>query len=395
MRTTAGSARIACVFGTRPEVIKMAPVVHALRAVAEDVEARICLTGQHREMVQPLLELFDLVPDADLALMRPNQSLGDLTARAVTAVDAWLSKERPDLVLVQGDTTTAFCTALAAYYRGVPVAHVEAGLRTGNIRSPFPEEANRAMISRIASLHFAPTDGNRDTLLGEGVAPDAVVVTGNTVVDALQQTVARLRQGTVQLPAETRRLLDELGHRRVVVITGHRRENFGARLESICGAVRELAACHPTVEFVFPVHLNPNVRAPVTRILGAGDNRPANLRLIEPLSYLSFVALMERAYLLLTDSGGIQEEGPALGRPVLVMRDYTERPEGVAAGCVRLVGTWADRIIEETTRLLDDPAAYAGMAAAVSPYGDGRAGGRIAQACLAFLNGVSQTTVRA
>ena len=352
--------KISCVFGTRPEAVKLCPVVLALRARPE-VETRVCVTAQHRQMLDQVLEVFGVTPDADLNLMLPNQTLAGLTARAVAAVDAYLARERPDLILVQGDTTTVFAAALAAFYRQVAVGHVEAGLRTGNKLSPFPEELNRVMTSRIADWHFAPTEGARQNLLAEGVDPARIFVTGNTVIDALQLALARMSDG-----------------RPLVLITGHRRESFGAGFESICRAIATLADRFPETAFVYPVHLNPNVREPVFRLLG----RRANVHLIEPLSYLPFVALLDRCTLALTDSGGVQEEAPSLGKPVLVMRDTTERPEAVAAGLARLVGSDAERIVAEVSSLLTDRAAYAAMVGKVNPYGDGHASERIVAALL-------------
>jgi UDP-N-acetylglucosamine 2-epimerase (non-hydrolysing) len=319
--------------------------------------------------------------------MRPNQTLADLTARALSALDRYLAEDRPDLVLVQGDTTTVFCATLACFYRRIPVGHVEAGLRTWNLEAPWPEEANRVLTSRLAAIHFAPTRWSRDNLRREGVPARSVHVTGNPVVDALH--FARKRART-RLP-EIRGCPLKPPHRggaRMVLITGHRRESFGEGFENICQAIADLAGQHPDVHFVYPVHLNPNVRAPVQRILGGGEgggSRLANVHLIEPLSYLPFVALMARSHLVLTDSGGIQEEAPGLGKPVLVMRETTERPEGVTAGVVRLVGTSRERIIAEVSRLLNDDRAYRRMAGRRNPYGDGHAAVRIVRLCREFL----------
>jgi UDP-N-acetylglucosamine 2-epimerase (non-hydrolysing) len=373
--------RVAVIFGTRPEAIKLVPVVLALRRQPA-VDCRVCTTAQHRQMLDQILHDFDLVPDADLDLMRPNQDLAGLTARAVEAVDDFLKRERPRLVLVQGDTTTAFCAALAAFYNRLPVAHVEAGLRTGNLDAPWPEEANRLLTTRLARLHFAPTESARRNLLAEAVPADRVLVTGNTVIDALLLAREKVRTNPPALPGLPPEVLAERG-RPLVLITGHRRENFGPGFESICRAIGELARLFPDTHFVYPVHLNPNVRAPVRRILGAVPG--GNVRLMEPLSYLPFVALMDRATLILTDSGGIQEEAPSLGKPVLVMRDTTERPEAVEAGTARLVGTDQDTIVDEVARLLADPASRARMTRAHNPYGDGRAAGRVVDACLRFL----------
>jgi UDP-N-acetylglucosamine 2-epimerase (non-hydrolysing) len=396
--------QVSIIIGTRPEAIKLAPVV--LRFQAEDsVDCRVCVTGQHRQMLDPVLQLFGLQPDTDLDLMRPNQSLAALSARALARLDQYLEAEKPDLVLVQGDTTTAFCAGLAAFYQRIPFGHVEAGLRTGDLQAPWPEEANRVLTSRLATLHFAPTESARRNLLREGVSDSAVTVTGNTVIDALFIALAQVRAHPPRIaglpdflqpcqPGATR-------NPRMVLITGHRRENFGAGLENICSAIAELAQRFPDVQFVYPVHLNPNVREPVMRLLGANcatepaspsRSCAANIHLIDPLSYLSFVGLMDRATLILTDSGGVQEEAPSLGKPVLVMREITERPEAVAAGTVRLVGTDREEIVNGVSKLLADSAAYGVMARAHNPYGDGQAAGRIVKVCRSFLwNGLRQS----
>jgi UDP-N-acetylglucosamine 2-epimerase (non-hydrolysing) len=367
------------IFGTRPEAIKLVPVVLALRR-RSDVVCRVCVTAQHRHMLDQVLHDFDLAADVDLDLMRPDQRLAGLTARAVEAVDAFLARERPALVVVQGDTTTTFCAALAAFYNRVPLAHVEAGLRTGNLDAPWPEEANRLLTTRLTRLHFPPTEAARRNLLAEGVPAERVHVTGNTVIDALLLAREKVRANPPTLPVPLAELF--IDRRPLVLITGHRRENFGPGFEAICRAIADLAAQFPGVRFVYPVHLNPNVREPVKRILGAAG---ANVLLTEPLSYLPFVALMDRATLLLTDSGGIQEEAPSLGKPVLVLRDTTERPEAVEAGTAQLVGTDRAGIMAAVSRLLTDPTAYAAMARAHNPYGDGRAAGRIADTCLRYL----------
>ncbi len=363
--------RVSFIFGTRPEAIKLCPLVRAMRADA-DFEPHVCATGQHREMLDQVLAVFDLRPDTDLELMQANQSLGSLTARAIAACDTYLAEAKPGMVLVQGDTTTVFCAALAAFYRRIPVGHVEAGLRTWNKFSPFPEEINRTLASRLADLHFAPTEQARENLLREGIAADRIVVTGNTVIDALQFAVARVEAQPPEIPGLSRHIVQDAGSR-LVLITGHRRESFGRGFENICGAIAELARMFPNTQFVYPVHLNPNVREPVYRIL----RRRENIHLIEPLAYLPFVALMHRAEVILTDSGGVQEEAPSLGKPVLVMRDTTERPEAVATGTVRLVGTESQDIIDGIARLLSDRRAYEAMARVAHPYGDGRACGRI------------------
>ena len=355
--------KISVIFGTRPEAIKLCPVVLALKADPA-FDCRVCVTGQHREMLQQVLEVFGVVPDVDLALMRPNQTLGGLTSRAIAAIDEYLAQEKPDIVMVQGDTTTVLAGALAAFYHHIPVAHVEAGLRTGNMESPWPEEANRVLTTRLAKWHFSPTENNKNNLLKEGVNPADIYVTGNTVIDALL-----LAKEKAKANGEG----EQRNDRRSVLITGHRRENFGEGFEHICNAIRKLATEFPEVDFIYPVHLNPNVREPVNRILSG----LSNVKLIEPQSYLPFVKLMSEAYLILTDSGGVQEEAPSLGKPVLVMRDTTERPEAVTAGTVKIVGTQADDIYRETWTLLTDRTAYEAMAAAVNPYGDGKAVERI------------------
>ena len=371
---------ITVIFGTRPEAIKLAPVVLALKADPR-FECDVCVTAQHRQMLDQVLEVFEIVPDTDLDLMVPDQTLAGLTARAVESVDRHLTQAKPDLVLVQGDTTTTFCSALAAFYHHVPVGHVEAGLRTGNLESPWPEEANRILTTRLARLHFAPTEINRANLLREGVPDDRITVTGNTVIDALFLALEIVKKNPPEVPGLPKALVHGSGP--LVLITGHRRENFGAGFDSICKAIAELAARFPNTEFVYPVHLNPNVRRPVDEILrSAGTD---NVHLIEPLPYLPFVAMMSRATVILSDSGGVQEEAPSLGKPVLVMRDTTERPEAVTAGTVKLVGTDQRTIVEETSILLTDSAAYDAMARAMNPYGDGKAAGRILAACAEFL----------
>jgi UDP-N-acetylglucosamine 2-epimerase (non-hydrolysing) len=372
--------KITVIFGTRPEAIKLAPVVLALKADPR-FECDVCVTAQHRQMLDQVLVAFGISPDTDLDLMVPDQTLAGLTARAVEAVDRHLAKAKPGLVLVQGDTTTTFCSALAAFYHHIPVGHVEAGLRTGNLESPWPEEANRILTTRITRLHFAPTESNRANLLREGVPDDRIVVTGNTVIDALFLALDIVRRNPPEVPGLPKALV--LGSSPLVLITGHRRENFGAGFDSICKAIAELAARFPDTAFVYPVHLNPNVRRPVDEILrSAGTD---NVYLIEPLPYLPFVAMMNRSTVILSDSGGVQEEAPSLGKPVLVMRDTTERPEAVTAGTVKLIGTDQRAIVEETSTLLTDKAAYDAMARAMNPYGDGKATGRILAACAEFL----------
>lgn len=357
--------RVSLIFGTRPEAIKLVPLVHAMRR-RHGLQPHVCVTGQHREMLDQVLRALGVEPDCDLALMRPRQSLAELTARAMTACDAYLAEACPDLVVVQGDTTTAFTAALAAFFRRIPVAHVEAGLRTGNKWSPFPEEINRQLLARVADFHFAPTAAARENLLAEGVQPERIHVTGNTGIDALCLAVERVRRsGCPDLPPE----VAALPPGREVLVTAHRRENWGAPIESICRAVARLAGRFPQVRFLWPVHLNPKVSEPVRRnLLGI-----ANVVLLEPLGYLPFVTLMDRAALILTDSGGIQEEAPALGKPVLVLRDTTERTEVQDCGTVRLIGTGESDVADAVTRLLTDPAAYAAMARVARPYGDGQA----------------------
>lgn len=369
------SLRVLSVFGTRPEAIKMAPVVKAL-AAAEDVEARVCVTGQHREMLDQVLALFRIVPDYDLAIMQQGQTLGDVTSAVLKGLDSVLAEFRPDIVLVHGDTTTTLAASLAAYYRQAPVGHVEAGLRTGNIYSPWPEEINRKVTGSIAELHFAPTSQSRANLRREGVPDAQIIVTGNTVIDALQDVVklidedATLSAGLADHFGAA--IAPDNGNRRMILVTGHRRESFGDGFERICEALARLSE-QPNVDIVYPVHLNPNVKEPVERLLGGRDN----IHLIPPQDYLPFVYLMSRATLIITDSGGVQEEAPSLGKPVLVMRDTTERPEAVEAGTVKLVGTDVETIVASAMELLENPQAYAGMSRAHNPYGDGLAAERI------------------
>lgn len=362
--------RLLLIFGTRPEAIKMAPLLHALQTDG-GFEVRLCVTAQHRQMLDEVLELFELRADRDLDVMTEGQSLNGLCARLLERLDGVMAAEQPDLVLVHGDTSTCFMASLAAFQRGIAVAHVEAGLRTGNLQAPWPEEANRRLTAVLTHLHFAPTESARSNLLAEGVADTAICVTGNTVVDALQWMCRHLEElgwrpsagPLAQLPEGTP----------LVLITGHRRENFGEGFEQICRALAELARRYPQVQFVYPVHLNPQVQEPVHRLLDG----ISNLKLLPPQDYRHFVWLMQRASLILTDSGGVQEEAPSLHKPVLLMRATTERPEALAAGCVRLVGTDAARIVAEVSRLLDDPAAAQAMRSANNPYGDGQACRRI------------------
>jgi UDP-N-acetylglucosamine 2-epimerase (non-hydrolysing) len=367
--------RVLSIFGTRPEAIKMAPVVRALQAHPDTFESLVCVTAQHREMLDQVLELFQIRPDVDLNLMRPGQSLSELTARVVNGVDDVLSRLQPDIVLVQGDTTTVMAAALAAFYRHVPVGHVEAGLRTHDRYNPFPEEINRRIAGQLSSLHFAPTQRAADALRAEGIAPETIHVTGNTVIDALQWVVQQ------SPPAEVKGLLTRLdcnnhgSHRKLVMVTAHRRESFGAPMEQICLGLRDLVRRNPDVVVVYPVHLNPNVCEPVWRLLGDEER----IVLLDPLPYRPFSHLMKASYLVLTDSGGVQEEAPSLGVPVLVLRRETERQEAVDAGTVKLVGPDAQAIVSETERLLHDHSAYSAMANAVSPYGDGHAAQRIVE----------------
>ncbi len=366
--------KVLSVFGTRPEAIKMAPVIKALRATT-GIEALVCITAQHREMLDSVLGVFAIAPDFDLDIMRAGQTLTDITSAVLQGMAGVLARSRPDWVLVHGDTTTTFAAALAAFYAGVRVGHVEAGLRTGDKRAPWPEELNRRLTDTIADLHFAPTEQARCNLLAEGVPAATIHVTGNTVIDALLYARGRLAtERSLQGMFATRFPFSTDPTRRLVLVTAHRRESFGAGFERICHALKRLAR-RPDVQIVYPVHRNPNVQTPVQNLL-AGC---ANVHLIDPVEYLPFVYLMDCATLIVTDSGGIQEEAPSLGKPVLVLRDVTERPEAVAAGTVRLVGTDEDRIVAEAERLLDNQSAYSAMARAHNPYGDGEAAARIAK----------------
>lgn len=375
------------VFGTRPEAIKMAPLVKEFQARANEFDTIVCVTGQHREMLKQVLELFDIKPDYDLEIMKEGQDLYDVTTRVLLGMREVLKKTKPDVVLVHGDTTTSTAAALAAFYQQIPVGHVEAGLRTHNIYSPWPEEMNRQLTGRMTSYHFAPTELSRDNLLAEGIATDRIFITGNTVIDALQQVVTRVK-GNADLRNEVSRKLLQFGYdvnrleagRRLVLITGHRRENFGEGFLNICRAIQTLSKRFPEVDFVYPMHLNPNVRKPIREIFGDNLGGLGNLFFIEPLEYLQFVTLMDRSSIVLTDSGGIQEEAPGLGKPVLVMRDTTERPEAVKAGTVKLVGTDYNQIVDNVEKLLTDNAAYAEMSRANNPYGDGKACSYIADA---------------
>ncbi|QHE85922.1 non-hydrolyzing UDP-N-acetylglucosamine 2-epimerase [Hydrogenophaga sp. BPS33] len=374
--------KVMTVFGTRPEAIKMAPLVKGLQARQGQLETVVCVTAQHREMLDQVLRLFDIVPQHDLNIMKPGQDLFDVTRNILDGMKPVLALEKPDLLLVHGDTTTTLAASLAGYYSRVPVGHVEAGLRTGNKLAPYPEEMNRRITGAIADLHYAPTPVARDNLLREGVAADTIHVTGNTVIDALLAVADKLRHD-----AQARRALDEQfaflnPDRRLILVTGHRRENFGEGFRNICHALVDIATEHDDVEVLYPVHLNPNVRQPVADILAA--RALTNVHLIDPVDYLPFVYLMDRSHLIITDSGGVQEEAPSLGKPVLVMRDTTERPEAVEAGTVRLVGTQRERIVAEAGRLLKDNQAYADMSRAHNPYGDGKAVQRIIETILSM-----------
>ena len=372
------------VFGTRPEAIKMAPLIRELQKYPDQFQTIVCVTGQHREMLDQVLHIFDIHPDYDLNIMKQGQDLYDVTARVLTGMREVLQDTRPDLVLVHGDTTTSTAAALAAFYQQIPVGHIEAGLRTHNIYSPWPEEMNRQITGRIATWHFSPTSLSKKNLLSEGIEENRITVTGNTVIDALYHVVSQIKNKDdlrQQLTNELERAgykitrLSEQSNRKLVLITGHRRENFGEGFIAMCKAIKTLALKYPETDFVYPMHLNPNVRKPIQEVFG--DTYLSNMFFIEPLEYLPFVYLMELSTIVLTDSGGIQEEAPGLGKPVLVMRDTTERPEALDAGTVKLVGTDFTRILEETSRLLESQVYYDQMSKAVNPYGDGLACQRI------------------
>lgn len=376
--------KIMLVFGTRPEAIKMAPLVKEFQKNRDKFETIVCVTGQHRQMLDQVLELFEIKPDYDLNIMKQGQDLFDVTARVLTGMRDVLKESAPDVVLVHGDTTTSTAAALAAFYQQIPVGHVEAGLRTHNIYSPWPEEMNRQITGRIATYDFAPTLLSRDNLLREDVKEEKITVTGNTVIDALYMVVDKIKNNEKldsQLNEELKKTgydVDRLdGGKKLVLITGHRRENFGDGFISMCKAIKALTEKYPDVDFVYPMHLNPNVRKPIHEVFGEDLSGLGNMFFIEPLEYLSFVYLMEKSNIVLTDSGGIQEEAPGLGKPVLVMRDTTERPEALEAGTVKLVGTDYDKIVTEVSRLLDDEKYYEAMSKAVNPYGDGKACERI------------------
>lgn len=377
---------IMLVFGTRPEAIKMAPLVKEFQKHPDQFKTIVCVTGQHRQMLDQVLEIFDIKPDYDLNIMKQGQDLYDVTARVLTGMRDVLKEARPDVVLVHGDTTTSTAAALAAFYQQIPVGHVEAGLRTHNIYSPWPEEMNRQITGRIATYDFAPTPLSRSNLLSEGIDEKKITVTGNTVIDALYWVVDKIKS-TPELNEELAAQLLNAGYdttrtasRKLVLITGHRRENFGDGFISMCKAIKALTEKYPDVDFVYPMHLNPNVRKPIHEVFGENLEGLGNMFFIEPLEYLSFVYLMEKSTIVLTDSGGIQEEAPGLGKPVLVMRDTTERPEALEAGTVKLVGTDYNNIVNEVSALIEDDNYYLNMSQAVNPYGDGKACGRIIEA---------------
>ena len=374
--------KVLLVFGTRPEAIKMAPLVMELQKQKERIETVVCVTGQHREMLDQVLEIFDIKPDYDLNIMKRGQDLYDVTARVLTGMREVLKEIKPDIVLVHGDTTTSTAAALAAFYQQIPVGHVEAGLRTHNIYSPWPEEMNRLLTGRLATYHFSPTPLSRNNLIKESINDRNIIVTGNTVIDALYWVVDKIKNNK-ELDNELESVLSKAGYdvnrldngKKLVLITGHRRENFGDGFINMCTAIKDLTIKHPNVDFVYPMHLNPNVRKPIHEVFGEDLSGLKNMFFIEPLEYLSFVYLMEKSSIVLTDSGGIQEEAPGLGKPVLVMRDTTERPEALNAGTVKLVGTDYNKIVNEVSSLIDDKAAYEKMSKAVNPYGDGLACG--------------------
>ena len=381
--------KVMLVFGTRPEAIKMAPLVKEFQKQKERIETVVCVTGQHREMLDQVLEIFDIKPDYDLNIMKQGQDLYDVTARVLTGMREVLKEVKPDVVLVHGDTTTSTAAALATFYQQIPVGHVEAGLRTHNIYSPWPEEMNRLLTGRLATYHFSPTPLSRNNLIKESIDDRNIIVTGNTVIDALYWVVDKIKNNK-ELNNELENVLSKAGYdvnrlnngKKLVLITGHRRENFGDGFINMCTAIKDLMVKYPDVDFVYPMHLNPNVRKPIHEVFGENLSGLKNMFFIEPLEYLSFVYLMEKSNIVLTDSGGIQEEAPGLGKPVLVMRNTTERPEALNAGTVKLVGTDYNKIVNEVSSLIDDKAAYEKMSKAVNPYGDGLACGRIVNALL-------------
>lgn len=379
--------KVMTIFGTRPEAVKLAPVIKKIEEYPQDFQSVICVTAQHRQMLDQVLELFEIKTDYDLNVMKPNQSLFELTSNVLLNLKPILEKEKPDIILVQGDTTTVFAASLAAFYLKIKVGHVEAGLRTFNKYSPFPEEINRKITTAIADYHFAPTETSKQNLISENIPQKDIFVTGNTVIDALFLTVEKLKKDhenntfsdKVKIVNDLIKKINPKNNKKLILLTGHRRENFGQGFENICDAVKEIAT-NPDVEIIYPVHLNPNVREPVMRIIG----ETKNIHLIEPLDYEPFVHLMSKSYIILTDSGGVQEEAPSLGKPVLVMRDTTERPEAVDAGTVKLVGTNKDLLIAETNKLLNDDVAYKKMSMSHNPYGDGLASQRIIDTLLSL-----------
>lgn len=381
--------KVMLVFGTRPEAIKMAPLVKEFQKQPKRVETVVCVTGQHREMLDQVLKIFDIKPDYDLNIMKQGQDLYDVTARVLTGMRDVLKEVKPNVVLVHGDTTTSTAAALAAFYQQIPVGHVEAGLRTHNIYSPWPEEMNRLLTGRLATYHFSPTPLSHNNLIKESVDDRNIIITGNTVIDALYWVVDKIKNNK-ELDNELEDILSKAGYdvnrlnngKKLVLITGHRRENFGDGFINMCTAIKDLTVKYPDLDFVYPMHLNPNVRKPIHEVFGENLSGLKNMFFIEPLEYLSFVYLMEKSSIVLTDSGGIQEEAPGLGKPVLVMRDTTERPEALDAGTVKLVGTDYNKIVNEVSSLIDDKAAYEKMSKAVNPYGDGLACGRIVNALL-------------
>lgn len=383
--------KVLLVFGTRPEAIKMAPLVKELQKYSSEFDTKVCVTGQHREMLDQVLNIFDIHPDFDLNIMKQGQDLYDITSKVILGMRDIFREYHPDIILVHGDTTTSTAAALAAFYQQIPVGHVEAGLRTYNIYSPWPEEMNRQITGRIATLHFAPTILSCQNLKNEAVNSNNIIVTGNTVIDALYWVVDKIK-GSKEIQIELNDILLKAGYntkrllngKRLVLITGHRRENFGKGFINICTAIRDLARKYPDVDFVYPMHLNPNVRKPIQQVFGNNLCNLENTFFIEPLEYLSFVYLMEKSSIVLTDSGGIQEEAPGLGKPVLVMRDTTERPEALSAGTVKLVGTNYDKIMNETSLLIENQEVYDRMSKAINPYGDGLACERIVKALMSF-----------
>lgn len=377
--------KVMLVFGTRPEAIKMAPLVKELQKDSAAFNTLVCVTGQHRQMLDQVLDIFDIKPDYDLDIMRQGQDLYDVTSRVILGLRDVLKEAEPDIVLVHGDTTTSMAAALAAFYQHIPVGHVEAGLRTHDIYSPWPEELNRQITGRIATYHFAPTKQSQENLLAEGISEDRIFVTGNTVIDALYMVVNRINNDN-NLKSDLKIELQEAGYdtdrlaheKKLVLITGHRRENFGDGFISMCRAIKFLTEKYKDVDFVYPMHLNPNVRRPIKEVFGEDLDKLENMFFIEPLEYLSFVSLMEKSYIVLTDSGGIQEEAPGLGKPVIVMRDTTERPEALEAGTVKLVGTDYEKIVDNVSMLIENKQYYLGMSRALNPYGDGLASQRVA-----------------